>query len=534
MKKFSAQEVQRAQDDMLCDVDPWFWAIKKKVQLQGGEYSCKGHTWQAGPMQSQARHRVIRKGAQLGFTECEVLRSLHGLIHKQYKKGVLYLFPTSDDVSDFSKARFGPLIQSNPAAIGRYVRSTDSTNIKQIGTGMLYLRGARLTANIEGMKKDSPKLRSVPVDKLVLDERDLMSDAAILMAKERLSHSHVKEVVEFSTPTVPGFGIDLSYHESTQHLWMINCEHCSHDTCLEAEFPECVADGKRVCVHCGKEIFPHKGQWVAQYPDRDIEGFWLSQLNSLYIEPGEILRLYHDPPQGNLQEIYNSKLGMAYIDAEDELTRQDVMACCGLDPMVTRHKGPCAMGIDVGKVLHVVIGCKIAPKRFGILRVVELSTFSEVHDIARKYNIKSCVIDALPETRTVRSFQGSELYEIFLCYYKESQATGPAFNLNTGIVQVNRTEICDQTHHLMTESGKCQLPRYNQGLEEYVKQMASMFKREEVHEKTGQRVFRYHSRGPDHYRHATNYFYLAAQRVGEIRDQSIRQQVAEMDYQILD
>lgn len=519
---------------MVCDIDPWYWAVKNKIQLQGGEYSPEGHIWQAGPMQSESKHKVIRKGAQLGFTECEVLRSLHGLIHRQYAKGVLYLFPTNDDVSDFSKARFGPLIQSNPATIGRYVRSTDSTNIKQIGTGMLYLRGARLTANIEGMKKDSSKLRSVPVDKLVLDERDLMVDAAILMAKERLSHSNVKEVVEFSTPTVPGFGIDLAYEESTQDHWMIKCDACNKETCLELEFPECVVDNKRVCVYCGKEILSRNGQWVAKYPDRNIKGFWLSQLNSLYVEPGEILRLFLDPPQGNLQEIYNSKLGMAYIDAEDALTRQDVLACCGLNPVVTRHKGPCAMGIDVGKVLHVVIGCRIGRKRFKILRALEVSGFSDVHDLAKKYNVKNCVIDALPETRTVRAFQEQEPYEIFLCYYKESQATGPAFNLNTGIVQVNRTEICDQTHHLMTKLSRCQLPRWNQSLDEYIKQVTSMFKREEVHEKTGQKVFRYHSRGPDHYRHATNYFYLAAQRVGEVKDQSARQRVAEMDYQILD
>jgi hypothetical protein len=192
------------------------------------------------------------------------------------------------------------------------------------------------------------------------------------------------------------------------------------------------------------------------------------------------------------------------------------------------------MGIDVGKVLHVVIGCRIGQKRFKILRALEVSDFSDVHDLAKKYNVKNCVIDALPETRTVRAFQEQEPYEIFLCYYKESQATGPAFNLNTGIVQVNRTEICDQTHHLMTKLSRCQLPRWNQSLDEYIKQVTSMFKREEVHEKTGQKVFRYHSRGPDHYRHATNYFYLAAQRVGEVKDQSARQRVAEMDYQILD
>lgn len=532
-RQFTNSEVDDFTLQAMMDVDAYTWIANSKIKLQGGVYSPEGHKWQIGPLQSTAKHRVIKKGAQLGFTEIEVLRTLHGLIHGQYPKGVLYLFPTSDDCSDFSKARFGPLIRSNPDTIGRFVRSTDSTNIKQIGTGFLYLRGARLTANIEGAKRDSSKLRSIPVDRVLLDERDLMANSAILMALERMSHSNVREQVEFSTPTVPGYGIDLAYEASDQGLWMIKCGHCGKETCLEVEFPHCVKNGKRVCIYCGKEIYSGNGQWVVSYPGREIEGRWLSQLNSPFIDPGEILRLFNNPPQGNLQEVYNSKLGMAYIDAEDELTKQDVVACCGLEPMATKHRGPCAMGIDVGKILHVVIGCRVDSNRYRILKVAELSTFNEVHDIAKKFHVKNCVIDGLPETRTVRSFQKQEKYEIFLCYYKESQTTGPVFNLNTGIVNCNRTEICDQTHNLITKVSRCHLPRYSQSLEEYIKHMASMFKRKEIHEKTGQEVFRYSSRGADHFRHATNYFYLAAQRVGKIEDNAVRQHTAEMDYEIL-
>ncbi|MBW2610683.1 MAG: phage terminase large subunit family protein [Deltaproteobacteria bacterium] len=125
------------------------------------EYKLEGHEWQIKLMESTHKHRVGRKAAQLGLTEIEVLKTIHGMIHGQYPAGCLYLFPTGDDVSDFSKARFNPLIADNPKTIGRFVRSTDSTNIKRIGSGMLYLRGARLSSVIEGMKKDSSKLRSI-------------------------------------------------------------------------------------------------------------------------------------------------------------------------------------------------------------------------------------------------------------------------------------------------------------------------------------------------------------------------------------
>jgi hypothetical protein len=529
------QDLDSYQEDMLCDIDPWTWAYRRGIRLQGSQFKLKGHEWQIFPMQSTTKKRVARKAAQLGFSELEILRSLHGMIKGRYPTGVLYLFPTSDDVSDFSKARFGPLIADNQQEIGQHVQSTDSTNIKRIGTGMLYLRGARLTSNVEGVKKDSAKLRSIPVDKVVMDERDLMANAAVDMAIERMSHSAVQEYVSFSTPTVPDFGIDKEYQESTQHLRFIKCTHCGTETCLEIDFPNCITpDNRRICRKCKQEIYLRNGRWVASYPDREVEGIWLSQLHSPYIRPIDVVNAFNDPPHGNIQEVYNSKLGMPYIAAEDELTMHDMRACCGADPMPTRHHGPCAMGMDVGKLLHVVIGCKVAAKQYKIVKTVELETFTDVHDLAKRYGVKSCVIDALPETRKVRSFQKAEPYEIFLCYYKETLTTGPVFDLNTGLVNVNRTEICDQTHNLITESSRCQLPRWSDEIEKYAKHMTSMYKVLEVDDVTGKRVYRYHHRGPDHFRHATNYFYLAAQRISEIRTQRYQQTMAESDYNMLD
>src|SRR3990170_6888321 len=88
-------------DEDLAAVDPWFWAYWNKIRLQSGEFTLQGHDYQIEPMQSRAKKKVLKKGAQLGFTELEVLATLHGMIHKNYPTGVLYLFPTNDDVSDF-------------------------------------------------------------------------------------------------------------------------------------------------------------------------------------------------------------------------------------------------------------------------------------------------------------------------------------------------------------------------------------------------------------------------------------------------
>ncbi|OPL13579.1 MAG: hypothetical protein AVO39_10290 [delta proteobacterium MLS_D] len=502
-------------DEMMA-VDAWYWATEIGLRLQSGPFTLAGHEYQIEPMQIDGRDRCAMKAAQMGWTEGQVIRNLHGMIYGRYPAGVLYLFPTADDVADFSKARFNPLIRDNPS-IAAHVRSTDSAAIKRVGTGFLYLRGARITQTIQGVKKDSSKLRSIPVDCVVCDERDLMDDAAIEMATERMAHSYVQEYTDLSTPTIPDYGIAKRYDDSDQRVWMIRCRHCNHETCLETEFPDCLgirADGSvfRKCSKCGKEIYPRDGRWVARQPGRDRIGHWISQLNSIYVDPGDILRAYEFPPNGNLQEVYNSKLGMPYIAAEDRLTIRDVLACCGNYPMYTRHTGPCAMGVDVGKVLHAVIGVRVSEDQYSIVRTERLSSFEDLHDLAARFNVTNAVIDALPEIHKVRDFRAAEPYEVFLCQYNEHQATGPKWNLDTGIVQANRTEVCDQTHALITTAGRCEIPRRCDEVDEYATEMCNIAKVLEEDQETGSRLYRYRKLGADHYRHATNYFLMAASR----------------------
>ena len=501
-------------------VSAWYWAWHNQIKLQASAYKLEGHEWQIKPMESDHKHRVGRKAAQIGWSELEVLRTVHGMIHGQYPSGCLYLFPTGDDVSDFAKARFNPLIAENPTTIGRYVQSTDSTNIKRIGKGMLYLRGARLSSVIEGMKKDSSKLRSIPVDKIVLDERDLMDSKAVDMAMERMSHSAVQEYASFSTPTIPDFGVDKEYNESNQLVWMIKCQKCNTYTCLEIEFPACISDdGLRLCKKCRQEIFSMNGEWVAKHPERtESEGYWLSQLNSPYVSPKTILDLYNDPPEGNIQEVYNSKLGMAYIAAENKLTVNDVYACCGQEAMSTKSMGPCAMGVDVGKILHVVIGGKLGNERFKILKMARLSNFNDLHDLAQRFNVKAAVLDIEPETRTVREFQKAEPYEVWLCDYTDNPAKSAAWREDDKTIMAFRTEACDTAHHLVSKEGRLEIPRKCDEVEEYAKEMSNIAKVLEEDKETGARVYRYRKLGADHYFHTTAYFCLAAKRVGVLKD----------------
>jgi len=511
------------------------WA--KRLTLGAGLFQVEGHEYQIPMLQEEAQRQCFKKGAQMGITEANVLKSMHGLILGRYPQGVLYLFPTVNDVTDFSKGRFGPLLDDNPE-IADLVRNTDSVSVKRIRRSMLYLRGARSTGKIEGIKKTSSSLKGIPVDRIVFDEVDEMDSAMIDLALERLSHSKVKEEAYLSTPSIPDFGIDKLYSESDQRVWMIRCEHCQTETCLELEFPNCLMElpgGQviRACKKCQNEIFPKNGRWVAQYPQRskDLVGWWISQINSVYVDPGKILKAFRDPPNRNLAEVYNSKLGMAYVSADNRLTVQDVYACCGQDAMAMVHNGPCAMGVDVGGLLNVVVGFRPKEKLLQVCYMARVSSFNDVHDIAQRFNVKCAVIDMEPELRKVREFQAVEPYPVFLCDYQDRIVSGPVWDEEKKMLKVNRTEICDTTHDLVTSSGLLTLPRRSEELDQFSKQVSNIAKVLQEDPETGSREYRYRKLGEDHYRHALNYLWLAAQRIGLVenpRDFAMRRFLEDM------
>lgn len=495
------------------------WA--QKIRLPSGPFQIKNHEYQIPMLKDEARRQCYKKGSQMGFTEVAVLKSMHGLISGRYPQGVLYLFPNLNDCTDFSKGRFGPLLADNPE-ISRFTRDTDAANVKRIKKSMLYLRGARATGKIEGIKRTSSALKGIPVDRIVFDECDEMTPEMIDLALHRLGHSKVKEEAYLSTPSVPDYGIDKLYAASDQKTWEIVCSHCGVGTVLEFEFPNCLlelSDGQviRVCRKCKKEIYPRDGRWVAQFPSRskDLVGWWISQLNSAFVDPKTILNAFRDPPNGNLAEVYNSMLGMSYISADNRLTVNDIYPTCG-DVMAMNHEGPCAMGVDVGGVLNVVVGFKPKDKQLQICYLARVPSFNDVHNIASRFNVKCCVMDIEPELRKAKEFQASEPYQVFLCDYQSGVISGPQWDEERRFVRANRTELCDITHDLITNPGRLILPRRNEEVEVFAKQCCNLVKVLQENPETGSREYRYRKLAEDHYRHALNYLYLASLRIGVI------------------
>ena len=511
----------------LMQADSVYWALKSKIKLLGGlPFTVDGYNYQMDIMRSDARHKVVMKCAQSGITTLFMLDAIHGLIYREYPQGVIYYFPTEKAVEGFSKTRFGPLVDDNPA-IKRHLRNTNSVSIKKVGKTFLSLLGAKATVSIGAGKQDGTAVRSTPADYIIRDERDLFNESMVRMSKDRLQNSKIAKEVDLGTPTIPDFGIAREFNESTQNHWMIKCPSCNSYNCLVVEFPNCVKYDKSgypyfCCVKCGAKLDPGSGSWVAKHPDTGEKEGWLV---SHFITPNiDLLRVMdrykHDQKEGKIGEFYNGILGLPYIAAEDRLTKADVFACCGNDGMRTEASiNETALGADIGKRYHtVVVGEPIDTERARIIYTCRVKGFDAIHDIAKKYNVKSAVIDCRPYEEAFEKFRDSQSYRVYGAEYKDKQKVFCKTDDKAGIYSLLRTQMFDKTHHWI-KNQQLVLPRRCDEIDVFAEQVCNCAKVLEEDEETGDRTYRYQKLGDEHYRSALNYFYMALQSMNHYRPQ---------------
>jgi hypothetical protein len=256
-----------------------------------------------------------------------------------------------------------------------------------------------------------------------------------------------------------------------------------------------------------------------------MAGYHWSQLSSAYNDPADILKEFNDPQNPNLSDTYHLRLGLPHTPKEARLTQAQVYECCGSEPMLQHHAGPCAMGVDIGREFHVVIGIRTAKDRYEILRLSRIpcaasqvtmkSAWNAVHDLARVFNVRSAVVDIRPYEHEAREFRKSEPYRVLLDEYTRNALTDNVINDDTGVIKSYRTGLLDTTHNLIAE-GRLKIPRRCPEVELFANHVASMSKMGNRDKQTGALVYDYVGPKEDHYRHTLNYFYLAAQGVAVV------------------
>ena len=90
-------------------------------------------------------------------------------------------------------------------------------------------------------------------------------------------------------------------------------------------------------------------------------------------------------------------------------------------------------------------------------RVVYLGAhqdYRELDDLMARFNVSTCVIDALPEIHATRAFAQRHDGRVYMNYFNEHQRGSPAWNHQDFIVQENRTEALDLSRSMIRSSSK--------------------------------------------------------------------------------
>lgn len=503
---------------------PALWIAARHINHKGERIEFDKHKYLFAIYADNAQKMVIKKSTQCGITEyliCDTLGRtyLHG-------KNIFYVLPTIDLRNRFEKNRVDKVLIMSEFyrnIIGQGAKdAAKNVSLKQIGKGSIAFVGSNAPS----------AFTEYPADVVVVDELDQCNFDNVVMAVERLSASEERIEKYVSNPTVSGYGIDAKYENSDKKEWHIKCS-CGHyvkpdffrHVVMQLEENKYIIrdkyydrksnkDIRLICDRCNKAFDRFgEGEWVITNAS-DISGYHISKLFSTSITIREIVARFEEGLSNPtvLQRFYNADLGLAYTASGSSITTNDILACIedGLH-LVNECKEACVMGIDVGAYLHVRINKIMNDGSVVAVYIGKVQNFDDVMDLARKYKIIMCVVDALPETRLAKRIVAN-IPNSLMVYYTSNKAGGrKIINRKMKTIIVDRTEILDAIREMiimrritLTEEFK-----FNQ---EYISHMTASIR---IYNEDKDKYEWREGGKPDHFFHAEAYAEIARMVINE-------------------
>ena len=499
--------------------DRLLWTVRYCRTEKGDVLDFHDHSYLVDIYDDESDEIVIQKAAQTCLTTYGINYALYFCDTEQV--AVIYTFPTSGDVSEFSRARVNPVIKATPYLRSR-IDDIDSVELKQFGGSYLYFRGTW----------SERQAISIPADLLIHDEIDRSKLSVISMYRERLSHSKFKRIIQLSNPSIPEHGISALYARSDMKKWFITCPECGKEQVMT--FPDSIKMGTPYkddiyyqCLFCKARLdneVRRTGRWKVTNPGSRLSGYHVSQLMVTWITAEEIVEKFEN--ERWKQTFFNFVLGEPYAGENLPLKRTDMLECIQNDHIMweTGREGVRTyMGVDQGDDIHVTIWRKEGNVS-RLLKSVVVNDFSRLSNFMDSYKVTSCVIDALPNKHSARDFALQYPGRVWLCYYSDTQKKHVVWTEDEEkkeySVTANRTETLD----FLTDEYKRHniiLPKLTNDLEVFIKHHTALVK-EKVENEDGTYVYRYMNSGADHFAHSANYAMLALSR-------AVAGSLAEMD-----
>jgi hypothetical protein len=379
----------------------------------------------------------VMKAAQGGASIWAMLVLLYVALRERCQLG--YFLPTRDHAMVFSNERFLRLCRDNEAiysALGDIDHQTrasgvdgkvkggavdeGSKSIRRIGRSVVYFTYMGGVVTTE----------SLPLDGIVFDEVQEMLLREVEKTEERLSASMLKLKLRVSTANFAGADIAYYFERSTQETWTTDCK-CDGGVVLADEWdpehgPLCIAEHNAItywrCPHCGTQVDPKKGRYVAMNPGHPRRGFHFPQFVSPRQTAASILLKWRE--RVDTKNFYNRILGRPFTDPKTQPIGEQHLAAAqdsSLDWGPLRDNqadgrgegGSVVMGIDqMGHDNHVVIACRWYD-RMRVLHAEIVRSgdpWERCAQLMRQYRVRICAVEALPNFneahRFARAFDG--------------------------------------------------------------------------------------------------------------------------------
>lgn len=348
---------------------PALWALQHR-HIKGSPMTfvskdnIKHRPWQVPILNDDHPNKVIRKSRQLGLTEIGITEVVSFLDTHDNTKA-MYTFPRKEQAEDASNTRILPIFQDSEYLRGRLDPKLNNVRLKRlINSSVLFIRSAWGSALGEG----------ADIDFLGLDEYDRMSDGVEIAFTESMKSSRYNLLRRWSTPSIPGRGVDLLFGKSDQRYYHHKCQHCGEWQILTLEdniiqvkpngmdiINEQIEDGtfEFQCKKCHRPIDRrYKGEYVALKPIiHEIRGYHISQLDAAWITADQVMR---NQFQYKVKQLfYNYVIGIPYASEGLVITDQDVLNCVAFDVPIgyrdfSKYKKVFA-GVDWGYINWMVI-----------------------------------------------------------------------------------------------------------------------------------------------------------------------------------
>jgi len=370
-------------------------------------------------LDDQHPYKSEQKSRQCGASENEVREVLWFADTHPYSS-IVYVFPTFDQVADFSKTRIEEVMRESPHVKSRmgYDPKTgkkrqgedpvDNVRLRKMGdNSWLYFRSGSTPKAGEG----------IPCDVVVFDEIDRMAPNVMIAFNETLSSSAYGWRRDVSTPSLPGVGVNASFKDSDQQHWFMKCPHCNHWTTMIHDFPkgveqltvdrhdrpnhnlhlvyDWVQESDRyiyTCLKCKRPISDEmriNGIWQPLYPHRDrIRGYQISQLMCPWISPSQLMQKKADY---KLEQLFmNYVIGLTYLGDNVMISKGDILRCCDTsltNPYDLRRDRVC-LGVDWGNTSWGTAGMPHPdnPSKIIILDIWDVKDDEAVTTDGRKNN----------------------------------------------------------------------------------------------------------------------------------------------------